>query len=225
LIAAGPTRQACRSALRRQRCSLALGNAVICPFGKAGLPIAGKTKNRRRLMKKIVWTVVVVIVVILLGGIIFIASGVYNVAATSKDSPLIALILEATRERSVESRADNVVVPPESVLTDPNTLRLGFEHYNKMCVICHNAPGVKPSDARVGLNPKPPLLFETAGDLSYREGFWVVKNGIKMTAMPAWGVTHSDEKIWAIVAFVKTLPGMTPAQYQALRSQNPSSMD
>ena len=33
--------------------------------------------------------------------------------------------------------------------------------------------------------------------------------------MPAFGKTHSDEKIWAIVAFMKKLPTMTKEQYQA----------
>ena len=45
--------------------------------------------------------------------------------------------------------------------------------------------------------------------------FWVIKNGIKMTGMPAWA-DHSDEEIWATVAFLKKLPGMTPAEYGKL---------
>jgi len=46
--------------------------------------------------------------------------------------------------------------------------------------------------------------------------FWVIKNGVKMTAMPAWGPTHSDQKIWAMVAFLEKLPHMTAAQYQEM---------
>jgi len=34
--------------------------------------------------------------------------------------------------------------------------------------------------------------------------------------MPAWGPTHSDEKLWQLVAFVKKLPKMTPEQYKAM---------
>ena len=37
-----------------------------------------------------------------------------------------------------------------------------------------------------------------------------------MTAMPAYGRTHSDEEIWAITAFLQKLPGMTKEQFQAL---------
>ncbi len=34
------------------------------------------------------------------------------------------------------------------------------------------------------------------------EAFWIIKNGIKMTSMPAFGPTHSDQKIWAITDFL-----------------------
>ena len=37
-----------------------------------------------------------------------------------------------------------------------------------------------------------------------------------MTGMPAWGPTHSDEKIWAMVAFLEKLPHMTAEQYKEM---------
>jgi mono/diheme cytochrome c family protein len=46
------------------------------------------------------------------------------------------------------------------------------------------------------------------------ETFWVVKKGIKMTGMPAFGPTHDDEELWGIVAFWRRLPGMKPEQYK-----------
>jgi mono/diheme cytochrome c family protein len=45
--------------------------------------------------------------------------------------------------------------------------------------------------------------------------FWIVKHGLKMTGMPAWA-EHSDEELWATVAFIKKLPGMTPEEYGKL---------
>lgn len=34
--------------------------------------------------------------------------------------------------------------------------------------------------------------------------------------MPAWGVTHDDEALWPVVAFMNTLPGLSADDYQAL---------
>ena len=43
-----------------------------------------------------------------------------------------------------------------------------------------------------------------------------------MTGMPAWGVTHDDELLWDLVAFVRKLPELTPEQYQALVKNAPT---
>jgi uncharacterized protein YfkK (UPF0435 family) len=37
-----------------------------------------------------------------------------------------------------------------------------------------------------------------------------------MTAMPAFGVGQSEEDLWAIVAFLRRLPTLSPQEYQAM---------
>ena len=176
-------------------------------------------------MKTVLSTLIVVIVIAVAGGALFVYSGAYDVAASSPDSAFTRWLLATTREESIERRADDVVPPPESVLNDPQTLQTGFAHYDEMCVVCHGAPGVEPGEAREGLNPKPPLLAEVADKISTREMFWVIKHGIKMTGMPAWGPTHDDNKIWAMVAFAKTLPSLSSAQYQAMQRKAEATED
>jgi hypothetical protein len=88
-----------------------------------------------------------------------------------------------------------------------------------MCIDCHLAPDAKESEIREGLYPQPPNLTEQI-DASPAEMFWVIKHGIKMSAMPAWGKTHDDGSIWGIVAFLQKLPELTPEQYQALVTRN-----
>jgi hypothetical protein len=43
--------------------------------------------------------------------------------------------------------------------------------------------------------------------------------------MPAWGVTHDDELLWDVVAFLRKLPELTADQYQALVKNAPKSHD
>ena len=52
-----------------------------------------------------------------------------------------------------------------------------------------------------------------------------MKNGIKMTGMPAWGVTHDDGILWDVVAFLRKLPELTADQYQALVKSAPKTYD
>ncbi|HKK07053.1 MAG TPA: cytochrome c [Gammaproteobacteria bacterium] len=161
----------------------------------------------------------IVIAVVVVAGLAFIYSGLYDVAATAPDSALAQWALKTTRERSVESRSEDVKPPQGTSLSDPKLINLGFRHYDEMCVMCHGAPGVEPGEAHAGLNPQPPDLAKHAKEMEPGELFWVIKHGIRMTGMPAWGPTHSDHKIWAMVAFIKHLPEVTPAEYQRLRRE------
>lgn len=52
-----------------------------------------------------------------------------------------------------------------------------------------------------------------AAKASAARQFLIIKHGIKMSAMPAWGKTHDDATIWTIVAFLQQLPTLTPEQY------------
>jgi len=150
-----------------------------------------------------------------LGGIAFIYSGLFDVSARWQDPMLVKWVLVTTRERSLDARKDKVKVPDN--LDDQTVIMAGFKHYRRMCVICHRVPGLAPSELSRGLNPPPPNFAHLKeDDVDPPEYFLIIRNGIRMTAMPAWGVTHSDEDIWSIIGFLSQLPNMTPAQYEAM---------
>lgn len=160
-------------------------------------------------------TLMVFIILIILVSILFIHSGTYNIAATKPHTGIARWIFGTVMERSVKSRADRITVPP---LDDDPLVRIGFHHYKEMCATCHGAPGVKPSEIGKGLNPEPPDLVEKLKEHGWNEAelFWIIKHGIKMTGMPAFGPTHSDEEIWGIVAFLKRLPDLSPEGYRTM---------
>ena len=143
-------------------------------------------------------------------------SGVFDVTADTPHSALVYAVIETVWDRSIAVRAAKIQVPP---LDDPKLIGKGAGHYDAMCSACHLAPGVKRSEIRDGLSPQPPDLTERT-DVSSAEMFWIIKHGIKMSAMPAWGKTHDDPSIWAIVAFLHKLPDLTAAQYQTLVESN-----
>ncbi len=144
------------------------------------------------------------------GGYAF--SGAYNVGADAPHTAPLQWLLAAVRERSVDAHADAVAVPR---LDDPKMIVDGASHYDAMCAECHLAPGMHENEIRPGLNPKPPVLAQDPPD-NAAEAFWVIKHGIKMTGMPAWGVTHSDREIWNIVAFLQRMPKLSGQEYRAL---------
>lgn len=150
---------------------------------------------------------------LLIGGLAFIYSGVYDIAATDPHLPLVRWALEKARIQSVKAHAKGVVAPRG--LDDPAKILVGTEHFAAHCAICHGAPGVPKGDVARGLYPQPPSLSEAAKLYTPAELFWILKHGIKMTGMPAWS-DHSDEELWATVAFLEKLPTMTEQDYATL---------
>ncbi|MBG0800182.1 cytochrome c [Methylocystis sp. H4A] len=149
------------------------------------------------------------------GAFLVIVSGVYDVAATAPHTPLGRAIFSWTMRNSVRVHAGNE--SPETWSEDQ--ARKGFKDYDAMCVICHSAPGKERSYISKGLQPEPPNLAEASERWSSAELFWIIKNGVKMTAMPAFGPTHQDEQIWNIVAFVRRLPRLSAEQFRAMESE------
>lgn len=154
--------------------------------------------------------------------IVALGSGAYNMAATEKHWSITEKIIEWVRVSSIKARAKDLTVPP---LEDPEFIAQGAEHYSAMCTICHLAPGIKPTELSIGLYPQAPVFHqrETITDPTKKleqakAYFWVIKNGLKMTAMPAWGLSHDDQAIWGMVTFILKLSDMTPEQFENLIS-------
>ena len=149
---------------------------------------------------------------VLLGGVLFIYSGIFNFAAHAPHSAPVYRLTETVRDHSIAAYARGIVVPP---LTAPAMITAGGVDYHEMCTGCHLQPGVEDSELATAMYPQLPILA-TVKHRNPAETFWIIKHGMKMSGMPAWGATHDDQRMWAMVAFLHQLPGLTALQYQIL---------
>lgn len=164
---------------------------------------------------KVLITVIATIAALIVLGLAVIFLGINDVSAAKPEKGLMRWMLSTAMDHSVERRAKGIEVPP---LGDSSQVAMGFEHYDEMCVTCHGAPDIDRSEIGKGLNPHAPNLSRSITDMSDAELYWIIKNGIKMTGMPAFGKTHTEDELWAIVAFVRLLPEMSPEQYKLYES-------
>lgn len=149
---------------------------------------------------------------VLVSAAVYVSAGLYGAGADEPHWGMTASALEWARTRSVNRAVRDVPAPPN--LEDAALVRKGAANYAEMCAQCHSAPGMRPSFLRQGLYPRPPDL--TQATLAEGPAFWTIKHGLKMTGMPAWGASHDDATIWALVAFIRQLPRMTAQQYDAM---------
>jgi len=161
---------------------------------------------------KSIKTLVVLLVLAGIGAGAFIGLGIYNVAADDPHWPITYRVMETLRSRSISSRADDIQVP---ALDDEALVRSGAGNFDSMCVGCHLSPGASDTELSLGLYPTPPTWSEL-GLVDPREAFWVVKHGVKMSGMPAWGKSMDDKYIWGMVALMQQFPKMTAERYQEL---------
>lgn len=147
------------------------------------------------------------------GALLFVWLGVFNVAASAGHSKLAYRVLHFAMRRSVMAHADRTKAPD---LHDPTLILRGANHFQTGCAPCHGAPGEARSPIANGITPPPPRLSSVKDVFRPEELHWIVQNGVKMTAMPAWPVAGREDEVWALVAFLEQLP-MLPADYARLQ--------
>jgi mono/diheme cytochrome c family protein len=162
---------------------------------------------------RILLAVLATLLVAAVAGLAYLYSGAYNVAATAGHTPFGSSLLHTAMHQSVKAHADGIAVPE---LSSVELLREGAHHYDEMCAQCHLKPGLDTTELHRGLTPTPPNFAAGEGLDHWQpaELFWIVKHGIKMTGMPAWGPSHSDQELWGIVGFVQKLPGLSVQEYR-----------
>ena len=100
-------------------------------------------------------------------------------------------------DRGIAIQSRQVQQPQD--LNDPKRVSIGAGHCAAIRAVCHLAPGHDRDETAAGLDPHPPQLVNRLS-LTPAQIFWIIKHGLRMTGMPAWGGTHSDEELWDLTA-------------------------
>ena len=101
----------------------------------------------------------------------------------------------------------------------------GRAHFADHCAVCHGNDGRGETEMGKGLYPKAPNMRDPdTQEMSDGEIFYVIKNGVRFTGMPAWGEAEGhadDEDNWKLVHFIRHLPQLTPQEVQEMEKLNP----
>ena len=147
--------------------------------------------------------------------IIVVVSGIVDLSAAKPHPEGWARFLHYTFDRSTAFHAGP---PPPADLDSPVRIAAGAAYYGQVCAHCHGGPGLGQNPVVLSMHPRPqylatdlPLAKYTAPEL-----FRIVKAGAKYSAMPSWPADRRDDEIWQLVAFLRALPTMSPATFNAL---------
>ena len=181
----------------------------------------GKFLDLHRHLPSTAFVAIMLLLLAAFGGI-FVYAGVYNIGADAPHWGFVYNSLDTLREKSIASYSRGIKAPAD--LYDPKRIATGAGLYTEMCTGCHLGPGLEKSEMSQGLYPQAPELARPNRHTP-EQMFWIIKHGVKLSAMPAWGRTHDDQLIWDMVAFVRQLPKMSPEQYKAAIASAPADHD
>ena len=167
------------------------------------------------MMKGFIAGIAFTIAAALIGGYMLVQSGFIPANADATPGPIETWIagtsLDATLNREAP-KGPNPVAATDANLVD------GVDLYAQHCAICHGtANGVaSASPVAKGLYPKPPqLAADGVEDDPEGVAFWKIKHGIRLTGMPAWKDSLSDQQIWTLALFLKHMDKLPPAAQDA----------
>lgn len=166
-------------------------------------------------MRRFLWHAAITLALLGLGALAFVTLGLAPIAADAGHWKVTRELLQFAMERGVATRSLRLRAP---ALDDPALVRKGAGHYANGCMPCHGAPGVPRTLVATRMLPEPPFLPRTlaAGTMSPEELFWIVNHGVKYTGMPSWPARRREDEVWAMVAFLQRLPGLSPTAYRSL---------
>ena len=145
---------------------------------------------------------------------LYLEAGAAPVATSASPLPLEKFLANMALHRAIGS-ADLQKMPIE-----PNEANLlaGAREYREECAVCHGLPGQPEPKVAKGEFPKPPQLFRGKGvtDDPAGETYWKIKNGIRLSGMPAYGSTMGEQEMWQIAALLANADKITPAVRQEL---------
>jgi mono/diheme cytochrome c family protein len=98
------------------------------------------------------------------------------------------------------------------------------QHFADHCASCHANDGSGNTSQGQKLYPRAPdMRLAATQQLSDREMYYIIHNGVRFTGMPAWGESEPDEDSWKLVLFIRHLPSLTAQEIHEMERFNPRS--
>jgi len=144
-------------------------------------------------------------------------------SAKTEPHALEVLLARQIRHLAIPIEKRNAQNP---IPLSPDVIKESLAHFADHCALCHANDGSGQTPIGKNVNPKAPdLRSSDTQSLSDGEIFWVIHNGIRFTAMPAWGEGDpaEDKGSWKLVHFIRHLPQLTPEELDQMKTLNPKT--
>jgi predicted CXXCH cytochrome family protein len=165
--------------------------------------------------------VVLAALVVLLAGFYFLVLPGFSVARQEPSRVEVA-IATFMLKHSVPA-SDAAKVNPLNARPDAANILAGQTLFVKNCSVCHGHDGAGRTELGNATFPRPPVLRALVPQLSDGDIFYHIRNGIRNTAMPAWG--FPDREVWQLVTYLRHLPITVGPKPEDLSAQQTAAVN
>jgi len=170
--------------------------------------------EKERRMKRFILGLIFGVLIIPVGAYFYFSTGSAPVATSAPPLPFEKRLARMALDAHIKKEAPNTPALP---VNDANLLA-GVPIYQQHCAVCHGLPGQQPTAIAKGMFPKPPPLFHGKGvtDDPATETYWKAANGIRLTGMPGFKGSLSDNELWQVSLLLATADKLPAAVQSAL---------
>lgn len=129
----------------------------------------------------------------------------------------------------LNARIDAEMIKDPPLQADENNLTAGAQIYRDQCSACHGLYG-KPSAFAAHMYPQAPQLWEKhrngvvgVSDDPPGETFWKVDNGIRLTGMPSYKKTLSENEMWQVTLLLANADKPLPTGAMDILKNQPAA--
>lgn len=149
------------------------------------------------------WLIAVIVILILIGGAVY-GFVTFDFSALPNPGGTETSIISSLRESSIRRGARNL--PTSPIANNAAVVSQGRTLYSKECAQCHGADGREPAPIGTSMYPRVPSLSSPdTQEMSDKEIFWVIKNGIRFSGMPGFADINSDPQMWQLTYYLRSL--------------------
>jgi len=149
---------------------------------------------------------------VILAGVLLaaLAAGAWYAAANASLSALeppggLETAVATAAKDWLVARAARQPLPPAPA-NDQQSVANGTMQFGANCAFCHGTDGRTPTKVGTSLYPRA-VRLDSSGVQAYTDAelFVIIRDGIRLTGMPGFGRIHSEQEIWNLVHYLRSL--------------------
>ena len=151
-----------------------------------------------------------------------IKTGAFPANADARPSKLETWMAKNALRATIQRQAPKGDNP---IATTNQNLFAGMKLYVANCAVCHGVADGKATNIAHGLYQRPPqLASDGVEDDPAGVTYWKVFHGIRLTGMPSFAATLSEQQLWQVTDFLQKMDHLPPAVDSAWRTARINEM-